>query len=298
MRQRGPGRHREGAPRVRVEVRQGTGGTQMAWSARRLDRHLDELEEQGYTLIPGMMDRAVTAEIRDYIEAAIAAGRHSEPGRGTVSHHHRVCHPMEEPLVLRLATDADTVTLLRRALRSEQLRLRQQMFMRTDPRPEPPPSRVHGWHIDTPFLPEEWEATPRRTYLQLFVYCSPVRPGGAATMVVPGSHRLTLAAAGRAAPATEEERWAFARRAAAEAGVDLGRGIELCAEEGDVALFSPMLLHSGSSNTTTEPRYIYHSSYFDAAAAWVRTLPPAFYDTFPEGLLRAVPPEHAALFER
>ena len=263
------------------------------------DRHLEELEEQGYTLLPGLIDRDTTGAIREFIDRTIRAGHIKQPERGSHALHHRICHPIEDPIVAELASDPTVLELAKQSLRAENLRMRQQMFMLTLPSGKPPPAAPDGWHADTVFLPEEWDGTPRTTFIQLFYYCSSVRAGGAATMVIPGSHKLTLAAVGKANPRSEEERAAVARDLVRLSGADLSRGIELTCEEGDVALFSPMLLHSGSNNVTNQPRYVFHCSFHDACAVRIRELPrPTFYDIFPPSMEAAMPPPLRPLLER
>ena len=264
-----------------------------------LNRHLDELEEEGFTLLPGLIDRETTTEVRHFIDRTILDGHRKQPERGSKTYHHRICHPIEDRIVVRLASDRTVLDLAARSLHADNLRLRQQMFMLTVRGDRPPPASPDGWHTDTVFLPEEWNDTPRKAFVQLFYYCSAVRPGGAATMVVPGSHKLTLAAAGKANMQTEEERWAFGRDIIAASGVDMSKAIEVCCEEGDVALFSPMLLHSGSSNVTDQPRYVFHCSFHDASATRIRQLPtPTFYDIFPESMVNAMPEDLRPLLER
>jgi ectoine hydroxylase-related dioxygenase (phytanoyl-CoA dioxygenase family) len=263
------------------------------------ERHLEELEEQRYTLLPGLIDRRVTAEIRAFIDRTIRDGHQKQPERGSSEFHHRICHPIEDPIAARLASDPVLLDLAAQSLRADNLRLRQQMFMITYPCGKPAPATPDGFHTDTVFLPEEWHDTPRKTFVQLFYYCNPIRPGGAATMVIPGSHRLTLEAVRKADPKTEEERWAVGRELVRLSGADLSQAVELTCEEGDVALFSPMLLHSGSNNVTDQPRYAFHCSFHDASARRIRRLPaPTFYDTFPESMIAAMPPERLPLLER
>jgi len=264
-----------------------------------IERRLEELEEQGFTLLPRLIDCDTTAAIREFIDRTIRDGHVKQPERGSTAYHHRICHPIEDPLTARLASDPVVLDLAARCLRAKNLRLRQQMFMLTSPCGAPPPARPDGWHVDTTFLPEEWEDAPRKTFIQLFYYCNPIRPGGAATMVVPGSHKLTLAAAARAGCRTEEERWAFAREAVGLSGADLSQAIGLTCEEGDVAVFCPMLIHSGSNNVTDQPRFAFHCSFHDASAGRIRHLPaPVFYDTFPESMEKAMPDELRPLLER
>jgi hypothetical protein len=116
---------------------------------------------------------------------------------------------------------------------------------------------------------------------------------------VPGSHRPALAAASAAGFRTEEERWEFGRKLIRQANIDVSRAVELTCDEGAIALFCPMLLHSGSNNVTDRPRYVYHCSYHDASAERVRRLPaPGFYDTFPASMEQAMPAALRPLLER
>jgi uncharacterized membrane protein YkvA (DUF1232 family) len=70
-----------------------------------LDHHLEELEEQGYTLLPGLIDRNTTAEIREFIDRTIAEGHVKQPERGSNKFQHRICHPIEDPIMVRLASE-------------------------------------------------------------------------------------------------------------------------------------------------------------------------------------------------
>lgn len=116
-------------------------------------------------------------------------------------------------------------------------------------------------------------------------------------MVVPGSHHLTYAAAGSHA-ATEESRKAFARDAVHLSSVDLSAGIEVVADEGDLLLFNPMTVHSGSLNVTETSRYIYHASFYDHSSEHVRGLPPGLLDAFPASMWDAMPTTRRDLLER
>jgi ectoine hydroxylase-related dioxygenase (phytanoyl-CoA dioxygenase family) len=260
---------------------------------------VNALEERGYVLLRGALSRDVCREIRDFIDRTIAGGHLKDPGRGSSRFHHRICHPIEDPIVARLAAEPALREIATGCLRARDLRLRQQMFMLTAPCGLPPPAVLDGWHSDTTFLAEEWEATPRRTFLQVFCYCSAVRPGGASTWVVPGSHRQALAAASAASFRSEEERWEFGGKVIRQANIDVSQAVELTCEEGDVAVFCPMLLHSGSNNVTDQPRYVYHCSYHDASAERIRHLPaPGYYDTFPDSMEKAIPAPLRSMLER
>ena len=261
--------------------------------------YLSALEEHGYFLLRGAISPAICRAIRDFVDRTIAAGHVKEPGRGSSRFHHRICHPIEDPIVIRLAADSVLLEIAAHCLRARDLRLRQQMFMLTSPSGSPAPAMPDGWHTDTTFLAEEWDDAPRKTFLQFFCYCNAVRPGGAATLVVPGSHRPALEAASAANFRTDAERWEFGRNVIRQANIDLRQAVELTCEEGDVAIFCPMLLHSGSNNVTDQPRYVFHCSFHDASAERVRSLPaPGFYDTFPASMEQAMPAPLRSLLER
>ncbi len=261
-------------------------------------QNMEELEELGYTLLPRFMDRETTADIRRFIDTAIANRQHSGAERGGSTFHHRVCSPIDHPITAQLASDRRILEIAGKSLRAENLRLRQQMFMLTNPCGEPPPSKADGWHIDTPFTTEEWRATPSKIFIQFFYYCSPVKSGGAATMVVPGSHKLTYPAAD-AILGSEEGYRKFWGDTVELAQIDLSRGREVIVDEGDVLIFNPMTLHSGSKNVTDTPRYAFHCSFYDQSAEKVRNLPrPTFYDIFSENMIAQMPPDLLPLLER
>lgn len=261
-----------------------------------LQHHLDELTEQGFTLLPGFVDREITAAIRNYIDRALSVRTENQQYRDHTQFHHRICHPMEDPITVRLACDRRLLEIATRVLRAENLRLRQQMFMLTTPCGAEGPPRPDGWHIDTPFGPEEWNDSPRRVFLQVFAYCTPVRSGGAATMVIPRSHHKTYAAVAECP--TEEARRELCRDIVRNAGVDPSEAMEVICDEGDMVLFNPMMIHSGSNNISDQPRYAFHCSFHDASAERIRHLPPVFYDRFPASMEAAMPEDLRVLLER
>lgn len=261
-------------------------------------KNIEELEELGYTLLPRFIDRETTADIRRFIDAAIANRQYSGAERGSSTYHYRVCSPIDHPISAQLASDRRILEVATKSLRAENLRLRQQMFMLTTPCGEPPPSKPDGWHIDTPFTSTEWKATPSRIFSQFFYYCSPVKSGGAATMVIPASHKQTYRVAD-AMCGTEEGYREFAGNVRELAQIDLSQAQEVLVDEGDVLIFNPMTLHSGSKNVTDTPRYAFHCSFYDQCSEKVRNLPrPTFYDIFSENMIAQMPPDLLPLLER
>ena len=126
-----------------------------------LSKHLEELEELGYTILPQYMPKETTKAIREFIDFGLEARLQSGAERGSSTYHHRICSPIDHPLVAELASDRRLLEIVAETIRAKNLRLRQQMFMLTLPSGEPPPSKPDGWHIDTPFTTEEWRATPK-----------------------------------------------------------------------------------------------------------------------------------------
>src|SRR5947208_1329074 len=114
-----------------------------------LDHHLEELEEQGFSLFTGHMDREMTCRIRDYMDHTIAEENQKQPERAKSMVPRRITHPIEDPIIAQITSDRFLVDVATRSLRARNLRLRQQMFILTLPSGKPPPSTPDGWHVDT-----------------------------------------------------------------------------------------------------------------------------------------------------
>ena len=67
--------------------------------------------------------------------------------------------------------------------------------------------------------------------------------------------------------------------------------IEITASEGDCVIFNPMCLHSGSSNSTDDPRYVYFQSYFTRTAGYLAA---GLKGGYQEGEAEAEAMEHLA----
>ena len=108
-------------------------------------------------------------------------------------------------------------------------------------------------------------------------------------MIVPESHHLTYAATRKMN--TAEELNQFKRNVVEIAGIDLNNGIEICPDEGDLLVFNPMALHSGSANATDQPRYVHFASFFDASATdlWGELRKSKYRDGFPDSLRENLP---------
>eukprot|EP01052_Picozoa_sp_SAG31_P027375 SAG31_NODE_2559_length_5487_cov_68.463066_1_plen_521_part_00 len=167
---------------------------------------------------------------------------------------------------------------------AEELRLTEQIPIRTDPwphgHPEAPKPGTQGYHCDFIFQRHHFHATPRQTYFQTFSIFSEggVDHGGGCTMVIPASHHRTIALAEKTdgSPAALE---ALRQRLGATAtletrqtcidefGIDPADGVEITAPEGALVVFCPFCLHSSSPNHGKVPRYVVIQSFQHYAAA-------------------------------
>ena len=253
----------------------------------------DQLEYEGYTIVHGFMDRARTQRIRDHMDSLlppIGASR-EDPKRW----HHVLRHPIPGAIMAELLTDPTLLALAARSLKARELRLLEQVLIRSDPRP--PPHMPLGWHIDFAFFPRQHQALPRQTYFHMVHCLNTVAPGGAAFMVVPGSHQLTYAISAQMETAEELSR--LKRDPVGLTGIEVKKGIEICPEEGDLLVFNPMALHSGSGNATDQSRYVYFTSFFDTSASelWQAMRETKYRDGFSRELHTELPEDLRPLLE-
>lgn len=159
---------------------------------------------------------------------------------------------------------------------AEELRLNEQVPIRTDPEPLSSAKKpgTAGYHCDFVFQRRHFSATPRQTYFQTFSIFSKggVQPGGACTMVIPGSHHRTMALAEQtdgSSAALEELRGHLGAVCTLERreecmktfGIDPAAGVEIPAPEGALVVFCPHCMHSGSVNFGSVPRYVVVQSF-------------------------------------
>ena len=253
-----------------------------------LQSHLDQLAEEGYTRFPAYLDRETTAAIRAHIDA-LAGPVRTEAG----NNRRDLRHPIPGPLMARLARNPATLALAAALIGSRDLRMREQVFIRSDPCP--PPYEPHGWHIDAAFCRAEFDARPRQVYYQMLHCCSTVRSGGAAFMIVPGSHKLSLARG-------DSEAWAeqpIPAHTAPLADIKADEGIELCAEDGDLIVFNPLCYHSASPNSSQQPRYVFFTSFYHPSAARLIELidRTQYRADFSADLRQGLPPQLQALLD-
>ncbi len=220
------------------------------------------LDEHGYVVIPEFLCHDKTAEIRSSIDGLLPPPEPAElEDRRRV---HDLRHPIAGRLMAELVTPAliETARMILRCDQAANLRLLEQVLIRTDP--SPPPYGSTSWHIDFAFFPQEYAASPRQTYYHLVQMCSTVEPDGGAFTIVPGSHHNMYSTAAQCA--TAEDLAAFKRAPIESSGVHVAEAVEVCGNDGDLIVFNPMCVHSASKNGRSYPRYVYFSSFFDVSA--------------------------------
>lgn len=251
------------------------------------------LERDGYSVVPGFLPREKTARIRRHIDSLLpSVGAGSEDPTRWVS---VLRHPIPGSIMAEILQNPALIALATELLGAESLRLLEQVLIRSAPRPAP--HGPLGWHVDWAFFPRHYEAVPKQTYFHMVHCLNSVPAGGAAFMIVPGSHHLTYAASAQMRSA--EELAELKRDPVGVAGVDPGLGIEVCPQEGDLLVFNPMALHSASGNATQEPRYVYFASFFDTSAKdlWDALRAIKYRDGFPASLREHLPEDMLELLE-
>jgi hypothetical protein len=245
----------------------------------------DQLEQEGYVVVPGFLDRETTGRVREHIDSLLPPI--GAPPKDQKRWHTVLRHPIPGAIMAELVNNPALLALATQCLNSRELRLLEQVLIRSDP--SPPPHGPLGWHVDWAFLPRHYEAVPRQTYFHMIHCLNTVPAGGAAFMIVPGSHHLTYAAS--AEVLTVEELAKLKRDPVGVAGVNTSEGIEICPNEGDLLIFNPMALHSGSGNATDQPRYVYFASFFDTSATelWDELRRTKYRDGFPDTLRAHLP---------
>ena len=251
---------------------------------------IDQLERQGYTLVPGFLDGEITRRVRQHIDSLIPPGDAQE---GSERRCIELRHPIPGAIMAELVNNPALFELADQCLQPRELRLLEQVLIRSDP--QPPPHRPPVWHVDWAFFPRQYKAVPRQTYFHMVHCLNTVPPGGAAFLIVPESHHLTYAAS--AQMRTAEELGTLKRDAAGVAGIDTSKGIEVCPNEGDLLIFNPMALHAGSVNATDETRYVYFASFFDTSATelWDELRRLKCRDGFPDSLRANLPDDLLSL---
>ncbi|MBA3685869.1 MAG: phytanoyl-CoA dioxygenase family protein [Planctomycetes bacterium] len=254
--------------------------------------HRARLEERGYDVLPGFMEPQLVARLRQHIDQLLGPPA-TTPGGAVRELRHPITGDILAEILYREPLIALAMDELGITARGD-LRLLEQVLIRTDPAEHG--GGPGGWHIDMAFAPEDFAATPKRTYYHHVQALSDVAPGGGSFMIVPGSHRLTYAAA---AGLDAEGLKRLHADPAGLAGVDLTQGIEVTARSGDLIVFNPMCVHAGSVNRTSQPRYVYFSSFGDISAQrlWQQLKDTNYRKPWPSALIEHRPAELAKLLE-
>ncbi|MEZ4662641.1 MAG: phytanoyl-CoA dioxygenase family protein [Caldilineaceae bacterium] len=145
-----------------------------------------------------------------------------------------------------------------------------------------PWTMFNSWHTDAPR-----QAHGGIPGVQMFTFLEPVRPRGGGTLVVTGSHRLVNNAkfirsrdvkkrllqyayfqALLAKEQPNPDRYLTTPGSVGDVELQV---VELHGEPGDVYLMDLRLLHTGSSNTTTTPRFMVTQRYYlESTTHWIK----------------------------
>ena len=243
-----------------------------------MNEQLEQLERDGYTVFPGFLDAPTTAKIRAHIDSLLPP---VSPKDGDANRVHLLRHPIPGAIMAEILDNPRLIELVRQILYSEDLRLLEQVLIRTDGQNDSP--GVHGWHLDMTFLPEHYDARPRQTYFHMVHALSTIPENGGATNIIPGSHKKAYAKAQELGLDRLDELKSDPIKVA---GLDLNDAIEVRANEGDLFVFNPMCLHSASPNLSDQPRYVYFASFMDKSASHLMDYLKSvnYQRTFPESL--------------
>ena len=259
--------------------------------------NLDQLEEEGYTTVSEFLDLDTTRRIRDHMDSLLPPiVKSTDEGNGKqLRERWALRHPIPGTIMAEILANDDLLDLARQSLHTHELKLLEQVLIRSDP--SQPPYGPLGWHVDFAFYPRQYEAVPRQTYFHMIHCLNTVLPGAAAFMIVPGSHHRTYGAS--AAMNTAEELTALKQNPVEIADIDVAKGIEVCPNEGDLLVFNPMAVHSGSGNAKDKPRYVYFSSFFDVSATELsqHLLDSGYHKGFPDSLRNHLSAEYLPLLD-
>lgn len=252
-----------------------------------MERQFAQLEAEGYTVFPNFLDTTTTARIRAHMDSLLPPVAPLEDT--SAPRLHTLRHPIPGAIMAEILNNPRLLELGAALVKARELRMLEQVLIRTDP--QPGPHVVGGWHIDMPFLPRHYNATPRQTYYHLVHALNTVAPGGGAFTIVPGSHHKTYAAAEKLG--SEERLPELHKNPIEVAGIDVNEAIEICPNEGDLLVFNPMALHSGSPNITPQPRYVYFASFCDVSALYLRQhiTDTNYLKGYPDSLIDNLPAE-------
>jgi hypothetical protein len=195
----------------------------------------------------------------------------------TGDHKHLLWHPLFDPdsdawthgQALSVAAElvAPLVAVNQELLGGDDLRLGQQLIMRTDPSPPPhtPPVSTpdaQSWHTDFHVIfPFD------RPFFHCLTALAPIRGGQACFTIVPASASLALAwLAAMGADEIERMRsdlgFRESQQRAFVTSVDRSTAVEIEMGVGDTLVFSLLSVHSGSEASNDLPRHALFTTFF------------------------------------
>lgn len=255
-----------------------------------------ELRVQGFTVVRGFCDRASCRAAREAIDAYLgtaSAERVPVPKEelghngGSGGFTHVVSHP--NPILSSMAhylPQLASVHAASLASEPEHMCLNGQHFIRTDPSDVAPGAK--NWHVDNCFLPRHEAATPRRVYTRSILALNKIEKGGAAVMFLPSGvaaarNVVARMVAEQGEDAYDPRDWLppLQRELIVQDNDPNGSGrgkvlavrsaglqppVECLMDEGDLVIFDAMSLHTASSCSNGNARYVLTSSFHDARA--------------------------------
>jgi ectoine hydroxylase-related dioxygenase (phytanoyl-CoA dioxygenase family) len=238
-----------------------------AASAQQTTGNLQELQEQGYTVITDFLSSGQLEEVNTLFDRMLGShsGRNNFEGNRTeriytlVARHRIFQDIVEDPRILALC---DAVLLPNYLLTASQA-----IVISPGETPQP-------WHTDDSFYPIP---RPRpMVSLSTIVAVEEFTPANGATQVIPGSHRWNDdQIAGDYHSGDAETDPEFARRLE-------GMGIPVVMPAGACMVFAGTLLHRGGGNSAGTTRRAFSNQY---CQPWARTQ---------ENFFLAIPPAQAA----
>ncbi len=105
-----------------------------------LPQQLNQLEEEGYTVFPAFLDTETTARIRQHMDSLLppVAPRNDTSAKRL----HTLRHPIPGAIMAEILANPDLITLASQLLNANELRLLEQVLIRTDPADQKP--GAHG----------------------------------------------------------------------------------------------------------------------------------------------------------
>eukprot|EP01052_Picozoa_sp_SAG31_P020041 SAG31_NODE_1488_length_8104_cov_6.771585_6_plen_191_part_00 len=162
-----------------------------AGAAIELGRHLEEIETQGFSVVPAVFPLELCERMVRHVDTMLApqakvhlTGAGLSENRGPVAR----SHPIPGAVMGELFSTPRLLAVASAFCRApaSELRLFEQVLIKTAVVPpamidEPGPT-ARGWHLDDVFAPEMFSATPRQTYFQMFAVLRDIEPGAGGTM--------------------------------------------------------------------------------------------------------------------